>query len=275
MVTVAVGPEDVELVADLLWTAGVAGVEEVTVDGRCELRAGCVVTSLDEVLAALGARWSVRVAEVSAAAGLDDWREHAESWRAGSHLVVVPPWLDPPADVRDDDLVLSIDPGHAFGSGSHTTTRDCLAMLERLVAPGSTVVDLGCGSGVLSIAAVLLGAERAVATDIDAAAVDATVSNATRLGVIDRIEVSTVGPDALADGSASIVVANIGAAVLRGMATELVRVLAPTGVMVLSGILAEQLDDVVAAYSSLGARADEVVESGEWRTIRMTVPGGR
>jgi ribosomal protein L11 methyltransferase len=255
-VIVEVPVDDIDLVSGLLWSAGVAGVEEIEADSGPQLRAGCDSALVDAVLDALGTRWPIRVESVEVDAGLDAWRDHAEVWRAGERFVIVPPWLEVPTALDDDAIVLSVDPGHAFGSGSHTTTRDCLAMLERLVAPDDLVVDIGCGSGVLAIAAILLGGRAAIATDIDDRALIATAANAERCGVADRVEVGAMSPAELDPGLADVVVANIGAGTITANAEGLLSLVGDRGALVVSGLLDIQVE---------AAR----VESGEWCTIEL------
>lgn len=267
-VRVVVAGDEVDLVSGLLWSAGVAGIEELGLgDGAVELRAGLDTDSLDVVRAAIGDRWPVRSDPVGADEGLDAWREHARPWRAGTGLLVVPAWQSPPTPLGGEDLVLLIDPGHTFGSGSHPTTRMCLAELERLVEPGALVADIGCGSGVLSVAAVLLGALRVDAIDIDERAVVETMANATRNGVSDSIVASTDPVVSLGVGRHDLVVANIGAATLVAMAEAVCALVATGGVLVLSGVLDQQADGVGAAYALHGFVVDRTVAEEEWRTL--------
>ena len=252
-VVVVAEPDEVELVTSLLWDAGVAGIEEIDQpDGRVELRAGCTADVVDDVRRVLTARFTVGVQSTAADAGLDDWRDHAAAWRAGERFVVVPAWQAPPDWVTGSDIALVIDPAHSFGSGSHPTTRLCLAAIERTVRPGTTVADIGCGSGVLSIAAARRGAVEVQAVDIEADAVAATVANADRNGVGAIVRASDVSPAALAAGTFDVVVANIGAGALRSMAVELAALLASDGVLVLSGVLTAQADEVRSAFEATG-----------------------
>ena len=269
---VVVESADVDLASGLVWDLGVSGIEEhALANGDVQLRIGCEAALAHEVLAVLATRWSPTAESVAADAGLDAWRDHAQVWRVGS-TVIVPPWLERPVDVGADDLVLSIDPGHAFGSASHETTRLCLGLIVELVTLGSAVADIGCGSGVLAIAAARCGAKRVVATDIAPEAILATMENANRNDVADLIEVSTASPDELDATSFHLVVANIGASTLCSMAADLVRITKLNGKLVLSGILGDQAQAVVSAFEQAGATSPEIVADGEWRTIVMTRP---
>jgi len=267
-VVLVVHEDEVDEVSGLVWDLGVSGVEELELgSGSIELRIGCDGEVAQLVIETLSDRWTVSAESVAADTGLDAWREHAQVWRAGSNIVIVPPWLDVPSDMTTDDLVLLIDPGHAFGSASHETTRLCLGAVAEFVTPGAVVADIGCGSGVLAIAAVRLGAREAIATDISPDAIIATIENARRNDVADVVDVSTATIEELDNATYDLVLANIGAATLCSMAQSLVQITKPHGVLVLSGLLAEQTETVAAALNQAGAVVDDVREDGEWRAL--------
>jgi ribosomal protein L11 methyltransferase len=269
-IVVVVDETEVDLVAGLVWELGVSGIEEhAHVDGAVELRIGCETTCASGVVEVLAGRWSPIAESVAADAGLDAWREHAQVWRAGSNIIV-PPWLEVPDDLLENDLVLMIDPGHAFGSASHETTRMCLEVVSDRVRPGMSIADIGCGSGVLSIAAARRGAAHVVATDISPEAIIATIDNARRNDVADVIEVSSAGPEELRRSSFDLVFANIGAATLTAMADQLIALMTTTGVVVLSGLLDAQTHAVIAEFENAGAAAIETRAGGEWRTVLMS-----
>jgi ribosomal protein L11 methyltransferase len=271
-ILVIVDEVDIDLVAGLVWELGVSGIEERPLaDGRVELRIGCETATSTAVIDSLSPHWSVRSESVAAETGLDAWRDHAQVWRIGS-VVIVPPWLETPMDVDENDLVLVIDPGHAFGSASHETTRMCLEAVVELVTPGCAVADIGCGSGVLAIAAARRGATTVVATDLAADAIVATLDNALTNNVADLVEVSTATIDELDPTRFDVVFANIGAATLCSIAEELVRVTKPEGVLVLSGLLGEQVETVIESFEQSGALRTEVRADGEWRTVLMKRP---
>jgi ribosomal protein L11 methyltransferase len=185
----------------------------------------------------------------------DDWVRATQAQfgpvRIGDRLAIVPTWCDPPRA----DVTIRLDPGLAFGTGSHPTTRLCLEWLVDEVVPGASVLDYGCGSGILALAAAKLGAGRVVATDIDAQALGASRDNARANGV----EATFVLPDALGPETFDIVVANILANPLIVLAPALAARVRPGGGLALSGILASQAAEVVAAYAgwfTLGASRD-------------------
>ena len=270
---IRVGPDRVDEVTGAVWIDGVIGIEERIVDADLvELRVGTSRTHLDEVLAVVPAVDVIDVVEVAHDEGLDDWRRYARPWRAGRRTVVVPTWVDDPEWIGSDDLVLRLDPGRAFGSGSHGTTRMCLAEIEDLVVPGSWVADIGCGSGVLAVAAARAGAGRVLAVDPDPEARRVTVSNASLNGVTEVVNVDDLDGDGrpLVDGfvgRCDLVVANIGAATLRALRDDLLALRAPNGVVVLSGILGSQIDQVRQSYSTGGAIVRTTVIDGEWCTL--------
>ena len=180
-----------------------------------------------------------------------DWvratQSQFESIRIADGLWVVPSWCDPPEPLA---LNLSLDPGLAFGTGSHPTTRLCLLWLRaHLKRPSGTgegvsVLDYGCGSGILSIAAKKLGATRVVGTDVDSQALTTSVANARA----NDVDVSFVAPDAIGDATFDIVVANILTNALLVLAPLLAARVAKGGRIALCGILASQADAVIAAY---------------------------
>ncbi|MEA3056948.1 MAG: ribosomal protein methyltransferase [Actinomycetota bacterium] len=251
MVRVAV-PSSVapDVVADALWSHGPASVLE---DGD-DLVAG-FASEAAASRAAAGIEWSATVEVVEDDSWQDAWKAHAEPVRVGD-LLVVPSWLE----------VLRIDPGTAFGSGSHASTQLCLAALTEL-APGATLLDVGCGSGILSIAAMRLGAASAVAIDVAAEAIEVTRANAVANGVaVDarHVMIDDVG------GTFDVVVANIGAAVLRDMAPALAPRVGEW--LVLAGLLDEHVPSVVAAYAAHGLELVDAPVLDTWAAPRLVRP---
>lgn len=194
------------------------------------------------------------------------WMDHFEPIQCGKRLWICPSWREPP----DPQAVnLRLDPGLAFGSGTHPTTFLCLQWLDSLDLAGRTVVDYGCGSGILGIAALLLGAAKVIAVDNDPQALLATRDNlvrnelpANRLDVYLPDEV----PDAQVLGSADILVANILAGPLISLAPRLATLIASGGLLCLSGLTGEQAEEVMAAYD--GFAFDPIVSREEW--VRLT-----
>ena len=240
---------EAELAADALWQAGASAVEE-RANGD-----GSVTLVADAVPASAAPTWEVHTVDDVDLAVVDTWRAHAEPVRAGTRLVIQPPWVARPVGLARDDIVLEIDPGRSFGSGSHPTTRLVLAALERLVTPGATVLDVGCGSGVLAVAAARLGAASVLAIDVDDEALDAARANARRNGVESIVTVAST-PVGAVDARFDLVLANIGLVTITELAPALA---ARAPVLVLSGLLAERWQPVVAAFAgfNLERRSDE------------------
>lgn len=162
----------------------------------------------------------------------------------GSRLWIVPSWCEAPARAASDAILLRLDPGLAFGTGAHPTTRLCLRWLEAHVRGGESVIDYGCGSGILAIAACKLGASPVAGCDIDPQAVSASIANARD----NRCSVEFVEAAGLHSPPVEIVIANILSNPLKLLAPLLARLTAPHGSLVLSGILERQADDVIASY---------------------------
>lgn len=257
-VEVTVHAEDVDLVSGLLWTTGIAALaEHPSGDGTVVLRTDVPAGGLDAVGAAVASRaLATRVVRVDD--GLDAWREHATVTRVGDRLVVHPPWVER-GEVRPHDVVVELDPGRSWGHGAHPTSRLCLAEVERIVTehPGCGVIDVGCGSGILAVAAAMLGAGWVEACDLDPAACEATETNARRNGVDQVVRVRQVRPERAADPlraverSGDLIVANIGAAALVEVAPRLLDRLAPGGSVVVSGLLDPAPPEVAAAFAPL------------------------
>ena len=171
-----------------------------------------------------------------------EWLKDAGPMRFGQRLMICPGDSAAP----DDAVVVRLDPGLAFGTGAHPTTAMCLEWLDSLILDGKTMLDYGCGSGVLAIAALKLGCDSAVAMDIDPQAVSATIANATRNGCAGRVEV--VGDDASICGCFDVLAANILAGPLVTLAESLTTRLSSGGEIALSGILSGQVNKIQAAY---------------------------
>lgn len=175
-----------------------------------------------------------------------EWLRFFAPTAFGARLWICPGDASAPAD---NAVALRLDPGMAFGTGSHATTALCLEWLDGLSLEGRTVLDYGCGSGVLAIAALLLGARTATAVDIDPQALTATRENARRNGVGARLEIASREADII--GSFDVVVANILAGPLIELAGGISSRVGRAGLLALSGILSAQVDDVLDAYSPL------------------------
>jgi ribosomal protein L11 methyltransferase len=262
---IATGVADAELAADRLWQAGARAVEEIDLaDGRVGARsvlAADDVVSLDR-LGPMPAAWTVEWIDVPDEPS-DAWRELAVPIPVGDRLVLRPAWLPELADGR---LEIAIEPGGSFGLGDHPTTRLSAEAVVRLTTPGCTVLDVGCGSGVLAIIAVRLGAARAVAIDVAHAAVEATYDNASRNGVDDRVSASSTLISEVT-GPYDLVVANVLAPTIVGMADDLRRLVGAGGSLVVSGILAEAHEHVLDALAPLVPVRTDVMDA--WAAVEL------
>ena len=209
------------------------------------------------VLAAIRREYpSLSVSYVEDSDWENNWREYYKPIETGEKLVVVPEWEETPQTGR---LPLRLDPGLIFGTGSHPTTRMCLAALEKYAAPGRRVLDLGCGSGILGIGALILGCARCVGCDIDPKAPDVAADNAALNG-IGKDRFSVYAGDILSDaslrrllgGGYEIVLANIVSDVIIPLSAFVGAFLAPGGVFIASGIIDGREDEVAAAIRSNG-----------------------
>ncbi|MDD5036124.1 MAG: 50S ribosomal protein L11 methyltransferase [Methylococcaceae bacterium] len=185
-----------------------------------------------------------RMEEIQDQAWERAWLEHFHPMPFGRRLWIVPSGFEAPD--QEEAVCVSLDPGLAFGTGTHPTTALCLEWLDGLELKGKTVIDYGCGSGILAIAALLLGAQSAIATDIDPQALTATTDNARKNGVEERLHLYY--PELLPDIQVDILLANILANPLVELAQALASHIRPGGLLALSGLLREQADEVRKAY---------------------------
>ncbi len=196
----------------------------------------------------------------------DEWKKYFGLQRIGRSIVVRPSWID--YQRNDADVVIEIDPGMAFGTGQHPTTAMCLRALEETVTQGTTVLDIGCGSGILSIAAAKLGAARVTAVDIDAQAVAATQAN-VEANKIDTIAVfeGALEDEAPFHGRFDLIVANISGLAIERLAPTLTNRLTSGGCLIASGFLEETVRTLRSALEAADLTVDRVDEEGVWRTI--------
>ena len=192
------------------------------------------------------------------------WKEHVSVQRIG-RVVIVPSWIEHSADAADAAIIL--DPGMAFGTGLHPTTRGCLRLLQEIEPTPSRVLDVGCGSGILTLAALRLGADSAVGIDTDPEAVAATRTNAERNGLDDRIEVRAGSLPATATERFPLILANLVAAVLVDLAAPLAGHLAPGGRLVASGIIEPRASEVIGAMAAAGLEPVRRLEEEDWVSL--------
>ena len=196
------------------------------------------------------------------------WKAHYKPIRIGRRLVIRPRWID--VELEPDDIEIALDPGMAFGTGTHPTTQLCLEALEGAVQPGQMVLDLGSGSGILSIAAAKLGAGRVLALDNDSLAVAATQANAEANGVARKVISQHGSLDCVLSSVRrfDLVVVNILARIIIELAAQgLGDILRPGGTAIFSGIIDMQADEVEAALRAAGLNPIERRQRGDWMLI--------
>ena len=198
------------------------------------------------------------------------WKSHFSLLRVGRRLLIRPSWQE--CTPRDGEAVVVLDPGMAFGTGYHPTTRMCLEQLEQRVTPRMRLLDLGTGSGILAIAAAKLGVRSVVALDSDPTAVESARANVRANSVGRRVKVihGTLPHPEVASGGFHMVVANVTAKAIANLMTPLMDCLSLRGVLVLSGIIQERLAEVEEALGDVNAAVPERASDGDWVTLVVT-----
>jgi ribosomal protein L11 methyltransferase len=268
---VTVPTDDVELASDVLWQLGVRAIEErAGAEGRVELwtAVGDEAEAAHRATAALGERWPTRLVDIVDDAA-DTWREFAGPMWIDDGLVVVPAWQHHAVD--DGVVTIRIEPGGAFGLGDHPTTLLSLRAARRHLGVGRSVLDVGCGTGVIAVMAALVGGSSVRAVDVANAAVEATRDNATRNGVADHVDADTT-PVGDLDGSFHLVVANILAPTLVELADDLRRLTAADGRLVISGILADRHQHVLSALAPMTVERTDTLDGWAAVTLRHRAP---
>jgi ribosomal protein L11 methyltransferase len=280
--TVDAGEDATEALTNFLWEQGAVGVvEDVSVGAPARLRAFFPVAAASAALAArvdayldglralgLSVGAAAIVAPLADADWAAAWREHFRPVAVGRTLLVAPPWELPIASER---IVLAIEPGRAFGTGHHGTTAGCLELLEAIVAAErpACALDLGTGSGILAIAAARLGVDEILACDTDPDAVAATVGNAVRNGVGDRVRAVVADVAALATGPAPLVLANLLAAAHRALAPRYRALVTPGGMLVAGGLLDGEGEEITAGLAAHGFRLEATRSLEGWTSLAL------
>ena len=247
--------------------------EQTSPTGEVELKAWFPADAdSDELVRAVAAQTGGRI--LSGTLADQDWNETwKRNWKAGRlsrRILVVPGWQDPPP-LADGEQILRMDPGQAFGTGTHPTTRACAELLDELLASRSSleILDVGTGTGILAIAGLMLGASRALGVDTDPLSVEATIDNAAVNGVADRLAVQLGGVERSPEGCWDVVLANLLAPLLVEIARPLVARLAPEGALLASGILCDQAGGVIDAFAAAGASVVERRDDGDWVALKL------
>ncbi len=264
---IAVPRANADLISGELWRLGTLGIEELDEGAEIVLLAGFSSAHIAEAAARNLETFSV-VEEFESNDYLDVWREFATIYRAGNRIVIRPPWVH--YEPKASELIVGIDPGRSFGSGSHPSTRLALAELERLLEGNESVLDVGCGSGILSVAAARLGATRVLGIDVDPAAIEFTTRNAKSNGVADLVTATAI-PIEATDGTYDVVISNMLASLLSSHGPNLVTMVRPGRRLVLSGLLSSQVDQVVDSCTPLQLLTTRHCDAGEGDWVSVTL----
>ena len=273
-VVIRTTPTEVEFVSDLLWSLGVVAIEEHWDPNgvvRLQTSLGDDVEVVNQAMNSLPVvlDWSTTTVNETVA---NTWREFAQPTVIGRRIVIAPVWCaeqevaEAVASLPDPNqaMVISIEPASTFGMGDHPTTMSSLLMIEKYLKSDDVLIDVGCGSGVLGIGALRMGASRAIGMDINPSCVPVSQENARINQVSDRWSVTTE-PVAVIGFPANIVVANILAPALIELSGELKRLTRPDGVLIISGVLAEHYEHVAKALEPL--HEFDRIEHGGWAAV--------
>ena len=273
-VVIRTTPTEVEFVSDLLWSLGVVAIEEHWDPNgvvRLQTSLGDDLEVVNQAMNSLPVvlDWSTTTVNETVA---NTWREFAQPTVIGRRIVIAPVWCaelevaEAVASLPDPNqaMVIPIEPASTFGMGDHPTTMSSLLMIEKYLKSDDVLIDVGCGSGVLGIGALRMGASRAIGMDINPSCVPVSQENARLNQVSDRWSVTTE-PVAVIGFPANIVVANILAPALIELSGELKRLTRPDGVLIISGVLAEHYEHVAKALEPL--HEFDRIEHGGWAAV--------
>ncbi|MGI6605321.1 MAG: 50S ribosomal protein L11 methyltransferase [Firmicutes bacterium] len=238
------------------------------VNAHLQERLGAIQGAVNHVLKVLNIDGRIRLQRVDEEEWSTAWKSYYKPLRVGRNLVIKPSWED--YEKQPDDVVIELDPGMAFGTGTHPTTAMALVLLEKHLRPNTRVFDVGTGSGILAIAAALLGAAEVTAVDSDPVAVDVAWENCVRNGVSDRVSVQ--GGNLLEElvGQADLVLANITAQVLLELIEDLPSHIEAAGVFIGSGVIQSHFDEVKDALDERGFKLLEIIGQEEWVAFAAT-----
>ncbi len=276
-VTLHIEREVEEMAGDILFTLGATGTV-ILEESEAELKLAAYfdeTTSAEDIAREIEAEFAgvgmlpalrgIMISELAEQDWMQKWKEGFEPVEIGSRLIIAPSWKLP--DDAKGRAVIQIDPGMAFGTGTHETTRLCLEAIEKYWH-GATLLDVGTGTGILAIAAALLEPQAQItAIDIDPLAVEVALENVVINGVAGMLKVKEATPARYADCDFDVVVANLTAEVIIDLIADLTACLRPSGVMILSGILTSLRQDVEQHAIKAGLQIIERGEAGEWSLL--------
>lgn len=207
----------------------------------------------------------VTTREVSDEDWANAWKKYYKPVKVGERVVIKPTWEE--YNVKADEVVIELDPGMAFGTGTHETTIMCVKLLEKYIKGGSTVFDVGCGSGILGITAAKLGAEKVICVDIDEVSCRVSGENAEINKVAEKVDVSCGNLLDVVSGKADVIIANIIADIIISFSEDAMSFLTKGGIFISSGIIRDRRDEVLIKLRAEGFIILEVMEMGEWCAI--------
>ncbi len=265
-IKLSVPENEQELLGALLFQDGALGVENradallayFSPDAEIEP----VLRRLQAFFPEPGKQARISVQKIPAENWQENWKENFKPLRIGRRFLVTPTWENP--ENPENWLVLKIDPGMAFGTGTHETTQLVLQLMENRLHPGQRLWDVGTGSGILAIAAARLGLTRIVANDVDADAISAAVENARLNGVTEAISFFTGGPEVLKSGTFDVVLVNVISGIMYRILPDVLSHLASEGTTILSGILTEEQTIFLKKLEELNLEVVESARQGEW-----------
>lgn len=195
----------------------------------------------------------------------ENWKKYYKPFKIGENILIKPSWED--VEIEDGNILIELDPGMAFGTGTHETTWMCTEALEKYIKPGDVVYDIGCGSGILSIASVKLGARKVVGVDLDPVCVKTSKENAKINNVEDFIDIREGDLLEVVNDKADLIVSNIIAEVIAGMTGNLKKYLIDDGIFIASGIIIEKIPLVEDALKENGFEILDTIQKNEWALI--------
>lgn len=219
-----------------------------------------------------GGLGEVTISEVYESEWKDIWKQYYKPKRIGKQIVIKPSWEE--YEEKQGDIILELDPGMAFGTGTHETTMMCIEAIEKYMTKGETVFDIGCGSGILSIAAAKLGAEKVIGVDLDESTIPVSNENVRMNNVEDIVEIRHGDLLEVVSEKADLVVVNIVAEIIKIIVPDVKTSLKQGGMFIASGIILDKIDFTKQALDENGFEIVELVVNGEWACIVSKVKEG-